>query len=122
MDQVKGISMKNGLEIDKNGNKFYYKDDQLHREDGPAVEYTNGTKWWYINVWYINGKIHRDDGPAVEYVYGDKEWWYHGKLHRINGPAVETSNGHKEWFYHGKYVNCYSQQEFEQWLRFRVFL
>ncbi len=31
---------------------------ELHREDGPAIEYTSGTK-----MWYQNGKLHREDGP-----------------------------------------------------------
>ena len=53
--------------------KRYYNNGKRHREDGPAVEYSDGTK-----IWYINDKLHRDDGPAV--VYGNemsfsKEWW-----------------------------------------------
>ena len=43
------------VDIDKNGNKFYYVNNKLHREDGPAIEYTNGGK-----EWYINGKRHRE--------------------------------------------------------------
>ena len=38
--------------IDECGNKFYYKDkamDILHREDGPAVEWSDGEKVWYLN-------------------------------------------------------------------------
>ncbi len=35
-----------------------------------------GTK---IKVWYVNGKKHRDDGPAVEYPNGHKFWWLDGK-------------------------------------------
>ena len=38
--------------IDDEGDKFYYKDADmtiLHREDGPAVEYTDGAKYWYLN-------------------------------------------------------------------------
>jgi hypothetical protein len=31
--------MKNGLEIDEFGDKRYWKNNLLHREDGPAVEY-----------------------------------------------------------------------------------
>ena len=64
------------IKIDKDGNKFYFKDKQmtiLHREDGPAVEYSDGHK-----EWYINGERHREDGPAVEYTDGGKGW-------RING-------------------------------------
>ena len=43
---------------------------ELHREDGPAVEYADGTKHWYVD-----GKRHREDGPAVEYANGDKYWY-----------------------------------------------
>ena len=32
------------------GNRFYYNNaDQLHRENGPAIEYARGTKVWYRN-------------------------------------------------------------------------
>ena len=43
---------------------------QLHRTDGPAVEYSDGDKFWYIN-----GKRHREDGPAIEYSDGHKSWY-----------------------------------------------
>jgi hypothetical protein len=71
--------MKNGLIIKCDGIKKYYKDDKLHREDGPAVEYVNGTK-----DWYIDGKLHREDGPAVEWSDGYKEWWLNGTYHSEN--------------------------------------
>ena len=62
-------------EIDKYGNKKWYnKDKQLHRTDGPAVEYSVGTK-----VWYLNGKSHRTDGPAIEYADGTKVWLLNDK-------------------------------------------
>lgn len=48
--------------------------DILHRTDGPAVEYANGYK-----AWYVNGKYHREDGPAVEYTDGVVEYWINGK-------------------------------------------
>jgi hypothetical protein len=38
--------MKNGKEIDKYGIIKYYKNDQRHREDGPAIEWGNGEKYW----------------------------------------------------------------------------
>ncbi len=41
--------------IDEYGSKFYYRDKEmkiLHREDGPAVEWTNGGKeWWLDGGW-----------------------------------------------------------------------
>lgn len=32
-----------------------------HREDGPAIEWADGSK-----IWFKNGLRHRDDGPAIE--------------------------------------------------------
>lgn len=32
--------------------KMWIKDGLLHRENGPAVEYPNGSK-----IWYLNGKV-----------------------------------------------------------------
>lgn len=34
----------NLLILNDNGNKFYYKDNLLHREDGPTIEYVNGDR------------------------------------------------------------------------------
>ena len=31
------------------GNKCWYFDGDLHRTDGPAVEYSSGLKIWYLN-------------------------------------------------------------------------
>ncbi len=31
------------------GDKSWYLNDKLHREDGPAVEFANGDKYWYLN-------------------------------------------------------------------------
>ena len=25
--------------------------------------------------WYLNGNLHREDGPAIEWADGRKEWW-----------------------------------------------
>lgn len=44
--------------------------NQIHREDGPAVEYQNGTK-----MWYQNGRLHREDGPAIEWSSGQNQFY-----------------------------------------------
>ena len=65
------------IHINSNGTKRYYSDKAMkvsHREDGPAIEYANGTKFWCLN-----NKCHREDGPAVEYADGDKFWCINGK-------------------------------------------
>ena len=72
-------------EIDEFGNIFYYNENnKLHREDGPAIEYVDGDKWWYKNE-----KLHREDGPAMEYD-GYKEYWYND----IYYPEIKTD---EEW-------------------------
>lgn len=46
--------IQNGL-IETDKGKFWYKDDKLHREDGPAVELNNGIKAWFLDgVKYLN--------------------------------------------------------------------
>ncbi len=49
---------------------YWFMNGDLHRENGPAVEYDKGKK-----MWFVNGKRHREDGPAIEYPNGEKEWW-----------------------------------------------
>jgi len=39
--------------------------------------FANGDKHWYLN-----GKLHREDGPAIEWANGDKSWFLNGQLHR----------------------------------------
>ena len=91
--QDKGVEMEGLLkeslrkEVFPDRIEWRNHNDKLHREDGPAVEYANGTKQWWFN-----GKRHREDGPAVEYTDGTKQWWFNGKLHREDGPAVEYAN------------------------------
>ena len=80
-----------------NGTKEWYIEDQRHRLYGPAVERANGDK-----EWYNKGLRHRDDGPAVENVDGYKHWYFNGQLHRIKGPAVEYTNGYKAWYVKGQ--------------------
>ena len=89
--------MKYRVEVNKD-RTFWYKfgTKKLHREDGPAVEYSDGYK-----EWYKEGKLHRLDGPAVEYSNGTKFWYKEGKLHREDDPAVEWFNGTKSYYING---------------------
>ena len=62
--------MKNGL-IRFNGSKFWYKNDLLHKEDGPAIEYVNAN-----NYWYLNGKeIHCSTQEEFERLLKLKAFW-----------------------------------------------
>jgi antitoxin component YwqK of YwqJK toxin-antitoxin module len=71
----------------------YYQDDELHKEDGPAMikYYSNGQVG--IEKYFINGKLHRLDGPASILYYSngniESEYYCNNNLkHRIDGPAV----------------------------------
>jgi len=85
------------------------KNGQYHQENKPAIEYPDGTKYWYLN-----GKRHREDGPAVEYPDGTKSWWINGKYHREDGPAVIEPNGTKFWYLHGQ---RYQEKEWKKKLK-----
>jgi hypothetical protein len=108
--------MRNGLLTLLNGTKYWYRNDKLHREEGPAVEYPNGNKYWYYN-----GYLHRENGPAVEGSCGEyKEWRHHGYMHRLDGPAFEYLDI-KKWYYHGEAIACSSQQEFDRLIKLKLF-
>ncbi len=87
-----------------NGDKFWYQNDKLHRIDGPAVENSNGYK-----AWFQNNQRHRIDGPAIEWVDGEKSWYQHNELHRLDGPAIEWTDGSVEYWIEGE---KYSKEEF----------
>ena len=62
------------IEVDRDGTRKYFNSaGELHRDNGPAVEYKSGSR-----AWFQNGKLHREDGPAVKWSNGDEEWWIDG--------------------------------------------
>jgi hypothetical protein len=75
--------MLNGKVTKENGSVVWYKDDKLHREDGPAVDRQDGHK-----EWWLNGERHRDDGPAIENHSGEKYWYIDG----VHLPEKECKN------------------------------
>ena len=115
--------------VDVDGDKYWYRNNKRHREDGPAIEYADGRKHWYLNgklhredgpaiewangnkYWYFNSKLHREDGPAIEYANGTKRWCVNGELHREDGPAIEYASGTKRWYLNGEKL---TEEEFNQ--------
>ena len=64
------------IKITEDGDKYYHSDEEMsirHREDGPAIEYSDGSK-----SWWINNTLHRKDGPARESADGSKVWCLNG--------------------------------------------
>ena len=62
--------MESEKTVSEDGTIFYKLNGKLHREDGPAIEFSDGTKWWFLH-----DDRHRLDGPAIEHSDGYKEWW-----------------------------------------------
>ena len=82
--------------------------ETLHREDGPAVEWTSDGN----THWYKDGFLHREDGPAVEEENrGYRVWYMNGIMHREDGPALEYSSGFLHWYLDGKQ---YSKEGFNE--------
>ena len=52
---------------------------------------TYGTRW-YRNAM---GQLHRDDGPAVEWSNGTKSWYQNGLRHRTDGLQLSTQTAAK---------------------------
>ncbi|RTK95487.1 MAG: hypothetical protein EKK64_06610 [Neisseriaceae bacterium] len=100
----------------KKNKKEWTLDGEAHRTKGPAINFSNGEKWWATK-----GRMNRDHNlPAVERPNGTKEYWINGqeynlqengtrefidlfgKLNREDLPAVEYANGDKEFWLDGK--------------------
>jgi hypothetical protein len=59
-------------------------------------------------AWYVNGVYHREDGPAI--IWNCKD-----------ASSNTTWDTRSVWYYEGKYVDCFSQQEFEKYLKLKAF-
>lgn len=77
------------------------------------IEFSSGTK-----KWFKNNKLHRIDGPAIIWCDNSEEWLKNGKLHCLTGPAklykkyqiddIGIKNYYiKEWWINGIEYNEY---------------
>jgi hypothetical protein len=79
-------------------------------------------KYWEIQYLNEDNEYHRLDGPAIEYSDGDKYWYKNDERHREDGPAREYYEGDKEYWYNDKFINVKTDKEFKQYLKMKVFL
>lgn len=69
---------------------WYNKDNQIHREDGPAyIKFSKEGKV-ILKEWRINGLLHNEKDPARIFLDGPMQlhWYREGKHHNENGPAI----------------------------------
>jgi hypothetical protein len=93
------IEYKNGI------NEYYENGKQVKFKDEIEIEKTEK-----FTKHYVNGFLHRYPGPAVEYSNGDKEWFIHGIRYGITcgakiAPAIKRADGSAEWLENGTYIN-----------------
>lgn len=110
--------------------KYWVKNRELHREDGPAVEYFDGSKDFYLEgrrlqkddylreILYMKNqaKINKTEeifkltgfdsipvnySGVIEDINGDRYWVKNGITHREDGPAIERASGLKIWILNG---------------------
>lgn len=70
---------------------------------------------------YFEYLFHKEDGPAVEYDNGTFAWYYKGRRHRLDGPALKMFTGVEYWFVNGKRIDCKTQREFDQLMKLQAF-
>ena len=85
----------------KDGEAVYYNNilGHLHRTDGPAAIYPDGT----IEYWY-RGQLHNPHGPAITTPHNGKIWFQNDRKHRLDGPAVIWPDGTEEYWLNGTQV------------------
>jgi hypothetical protein len=108
-----------GIKAIKGPAELWFRNDCLHRLDGPALTLGTGgllelepdyliddhlqAKLYFnqpLSIW-VQGKVHNNLGPAIVYVNGRQEWWQDGRLHREEDPAI-IEGGIKHWYRFGK--------------------
>jgi hypothetical protein len=75
-------------------------DHEIPKNFTGIIEYEGGEKYWYKN-----GKLHREDGPAIDYLDKEKLWYKEGERHREDGPAIEYPNGVSYFYFEDKGYN-----------------
>jgi hypothetical protein len=69
--------------------RIEYQNEQgyCHRTDGPAIEWNNGSK-----EWFINGNLHREDGPAIEWNNKKNTYCLYNKEYSFDDWKEEVTN------------------------------
>ena len=68
----------------------------------PTYHHKETNRYGAVRYYNEKNELHREDGPAVEYYTGDKLWYFNGEIHRTNGPAIERADGRKFWYLNDK--------------------
>jgi hypothetical protein len=72
--------------INKHGvYRWYDENENVHRDDGPASIWADGTK-----IWYRYGHEHRDAGPSTIWPDGSLDWCLDGNMYSFENWLEKT--------------------------------
>jgi hypothetical protein len=105
-----------GIVVYSDGEKVWYLNGLLHREEGPCTECkdcqsdnfepaSGSPEVSPMEKSLAKPKTCSKPGPAIVWASGGKQWFLNGKLHREDGPAVVYADGEKEWHLNGDFVS-----------------
>ena len=80
---------------------------ELSEGEPTVVTYSDGTK-----MYYKNNLLHRVDGPAIERADGNWEYYYEGKKHRIDGPAIYSEYDDEGFYIEG--ISYWTKSKFNE--------
>lgn len=91
------------MQIQKEKENFYFPLLESLLEDYKEVQDGKYTKIIhpFVTYWYYDGKLHRENGPAIEWNDGTQIWFNHGRKHRLDGPANISSITGIRWYIEG---------------------
>ena len=81
------------------------------------------TNMYKNTYWYKVGThlLHREDGPAITYADGTFCWVRHGLIHREDGPSRVWPNGDRNYDLNGSKVNASTDEEFFRLMKLKAF-
>lgn len=78
------------VSIKENGDKYWYLNDKLHREVGPAIELANGSKAWYLEGNKVKCSSQQEFDNHVKIVKTADEKKYYDVKVEVMLPATLT--------------------------------
>lgn len=60
------MRLRNGMMVRANGDRVWYKDGNVHREDGPAYISAEGECRWYLNDKFVTELRHFELSPYYQ--------------------------------------------------------
>jgi len=78
--------------INISGEEYVKLSDKEKKEKAFFIEFFDGTK----DYWIANNKLHREDGPSIVYSDGSKYWYLNGNYYSFKEWLEKTPLSNEE--------------------------